>query len=205
MKGNGEDLGSIAGYAFDLSRSLQANVFIYDYSGYGISDGKPTEGNCYSDIRAAFQYLVTEKRIAPRRIVLIGRSLGSGPTIDIAASLGKNCGGVIIISGLCSCLRIALGDMYRSPRFDMFRNIDKVQKIVVPIFFTHGKLDKVVPIGHGIALCQKSKYPLLPLWVKDASHNNLESTRFKDQVFSRYSEVLVEFSRWQGSTILVEK
>ena len=188
-------MGSVAGYASDLSKSLGVNVFIYDYSGYGLSEGRPSEGNCYADIRAAYQYLVTEKRISPNRIVLAGRSIGSGPTIDIAVALGQSCGGVIIISGLCSCLRIAFGDMLKTPRFDMFRNIDKVQKISVPMFFTHGWLDKVVPIDHGMALCKRAKYPLLPLWIKDAGHNNLESSRFKQIVFSRYSEVLDDFYR----------
>lgn len=139
---------------------------------------------------------MAEKRILPSRILLFGRSLGSGPTIDLAARLGKSCGGVVLISGLASCLRVVLGSSHKSLKFDMFQNIDKIDKILVPVFCVHGTLDNVVPFEHGLELCRKAKYPLLPLWVRDAGHNNLESPRFQEKVFSRYSGVLKEFDRW---------
>lgn len=42
----------------------------YDYSGYGISEGEPSEEACYADIEAAFTYLVNVKKIPPSRVIL---------------------------------------------------------------------------------------------------------------------------------------
>lgn len=190
-------MGSLASYAVDLSTYLRANVLIYDYSGYGMSEGKPSEANCYADIRAAYSYLICEKRLDPGQIILFGRSLGSGPTVDIATSLGRECGGVVLISGLTSCFRVGLRNVSKTSKFDMFANIDKINNIVVPVFIVHGTLDSVIPLDHGRELCQKSKYPLLPLWVQDAGHNNLEGPRFQRAIFERYSEVLKEFQKWK--------
>ncbi|CAN8074389.1 unnamed protein product [Agarophyton chilense] len=194
--GNGEDLGVTASYALQLSNTLNTSVLCYDYSGYGISTGKASETNCYADIRAAYSYLVRHRRIAPDRILLFGRSLGSGPTIDLAATLGPDLGGVVLIAPLLSCVRVVFNSVPTTPNFDMFANIDKIHRVHVPIFCVHGMVDNVVPFSHGLQLTRRARFPLEPLWIRDASHNNLESSRFQYEVFLRYMTVLQEFRRW---------
>lgn len=49
---------------------LQVNVLAYEYSGYGKSEGTVSEDNCYADIRAAYDYLTTQKKTPPQQIVL---------------------------------------------------------------------------------------------------------------------------------------
>lgn len=49
---------------------LQVNVLAYEYSGYGKSEGTVSEDNCYADIRAAYDYLTTQKQIPSEQIVL---------------------------------------------------------------------------------------------------------------------------------------
>lgn len=49
---------------------LQVNVLAYEYSGYGKSEGTVSEDNCYADIRAAYDYLTTQKKTPPEQIVL---------------------------------------------------------------------------------------------------------------------------------------
>lgn len=197
MQGNGEDLGVTAPYAVELSQSLKTSVLCYDYTGYGLATGKPSESNCYSDIRAAYTYLVSNMRIPPKRILLFGRSLGSGPTVHLAASLKANLGGVVLIAPLTSCVRVVFNSVPSTPRFDMFPNIDKIHDILVPVFCVHGMVDNVVPFNHALQLTRRARYPLEPLWIRDASHNNLESSRFQYQVFLRYMTVLQQFRRWQ--------
>lgn len=170
-------------------------MLCYDYSGYGLSTGKSSEANCYADIDAAYNYLTTEKRIPPKRIVLFGRSLGSGPTVELASRLGRNLAGVVLIAALTSCVRV----VFNSPstlKFDMFANIDKIHRIGVPVFCVHGMLDDVVPFAHGVELARRARYPLEPLWIRGGGHNNLEGTRFQYEVFLRYMKVLAEFRRW---------
>lgn len=49
---------------------LQVNVLAYEYSGYGKSEGTVSEDNCYADMRAAYDYLTTQKKTPPKQIVL---------------------------------------------------------------------------------------------------------------------------------------
>lgn len=181
----------------ELSSSLKTSVLCYDYSGYGVSTGKPSEANCYADIRAAYSYLISEKRIAPNRIVLFGRSLGSGPTVDLAVSLGTNLAGVVLIAALTSCVRVVFSNASHTAKIDMFANVDKIARVQVPVFCVHGMVDEVVPFNHGLELCRRARYPLEPLWIRGAGHNNLESSKFQYEVFLRYMKVLEEFRRWR--------
>ena len=56
---------------------LGLNVFIFDYRGYGVSEGVPTEAGTYRDAEAARRYLVETRGLVPEHIVYFGRSLGA--------------------------------------------------------------------------------------------------------------------------------
>jgi len=99
--GNAEDVGLSLSYLDHLSRCCDCNVLAYEYCGYSIADGESTETNCYECIDAAYRYLVEGQKefrssgrqlavVNPSRIVLFGRSLGTGPTVDLAARLLSN-------------------------------------------------------------------------------------------------------------------
>ena len=93
--GNAEDLGDIRPWLEDLRRS-GFNVFAYDYQGYGASQGKPTEKTAYEDENAAYDYLTLTLKTPPDRIIVFGRSVGTGPAVHLAARrplavfVGKN-------------------------------------------------------------------------------------------------------------------
>lgn len=59
-----------------LIHSLDCNLLIFDYQGYGLSQGTPSEAATYADVEAAWTLLVRDKKIEPERIILWGRSLG---------------------------------------------------------------------------------------------------------------------------------
>jgi len=63
---------------------LPVNIFIFDYRGFGRSDGSPTEHGVYLDAEAAYDFLVREKNIAPGEMVLFGRSLGGAVAVELA-------------------------------------------------------------------------------------------------------------------------
>lgn len=60
-------------------------VFSYDYSGYGMSTGKPSEKNLYADVDAAWVALRTKYGISPENVILYGQSIGTVPTVDLAS------------------------------------------------------------------------------------------------------------------------
>ena len=65
-----------------LSHGFQ--VFIYDYRGYGKSNGSPSRKGLYLDGLAAYDFLVKKRGISPDRIILFGRSLGAAVATEIA-------------------------------------------------------------------------------------------------------------------------
>ena len=82
--GNGEDLGMIENAISPLVEEGYTCVS-YDYPGYGHSSGKPSEQGCYEAIDAVFTKLIQDDEIYKSRIVLWGRSLGTGPSCYLAA------------------------------------------------------------------------------------------------------------------------
>ncbi|ETV68124.1 hypothetical protein H257_15859 [Aphanomyces astaci] len=177
--GNAEDLGMVYDWFREVSRRINVNVMAYDYTGYGISLGIPSEEAVYSDIEAAFAYLVNVKKTRPEHILLYGRSLGTGPSCYLAAKqsrLQAPVGGVVLQSPLLSIYRVAFQFRF-SLLGDMFCNIDHVGHIESPVTIIHGTRDEVIPFWHGEELfvaCQAA-WRSLPLWVQDAGHNNIEA------------------------------
>src|SRR6478735_2907859 len=75
--GNAEDLGDDRYWLDDL-RHAGFSVFAYDYEGYGTSEGKPGEKAAYEDATAAYEFLAVDLKTPPDRIIIFGRSVGSG-------------------------------------------------------------------------------------------------------------------------------
>mmetsp|Transcript_17177 Transcript_17177/g.28544 ORF Transcript_17177/g.28544 Transcript_17177/m.28544 type:complete len:291 (+) Transcript_17177:327-1199(+) len=177
--GNAEDLGMIYDWFNDLARVLRVNIMGYDYTGYGKSNGVPTETNCYADIEAAFRYLLEVRRIQPEQVVLYGRSLGSGPSCYLAAKTareGRSVGGVILQSPLLSAYRVAFNFRF-TMMGDRFPNINYAPHIRCPVFIIHGTQDEVVPFWHGqdLFLALSQPWRAKPFWVEGAGHNNIEA------------------------------
>jgi hypothetical protein len=74
--GNAVDLGQMSSFYYGLGSRLECNIFTYDYSGYGASEGRPSENNLYADIEAAWNALRSKYGISPSNIVLYGQSIG---------------------------------------------------------------------------------------------------------------------------------
>jgi len=128
---NAEDLGLMFGWLKCLSRRLNVNVLAYDYTGYGESDGSPSEEHCYADIDAAYEHLVTFRDIPPQHIVLYGRSVGSGPATFLASKLaneGEKLGGLILECPFKSVLRV-VADVGCTMMSDRFPNIDRISSV----------------------------------------------------------------------------
>ena len=73
--GNGGNIGNRVSY-LPIFKDLGLATFLFDYRGYGKSEGKPSEEGTYNDVEAAWQYLTQEKQIPPQKIIIYGESLG---------------------------------------------------------------------------------------------------------------------------------
>lgn len=83
--GNAGNMGHRLHNASGIFHTLQCNLLMVEYRGYGLSSGVPTEKGLYADARAAIDYLFTRHDLDLNQIVLFGRSLGGAVAIDLAA------------------------------------------------------------------------------------------------------------------------
>ena len=166
--GNGEDLADIFPWLQTLNRRGY-NVLAVDYPGYGLTEGKPCEDACYVAVDAAYKHLTQLLNIPPSRILAYGRSLGSGPAIDLATR--EALGGLIIDGAFTSTFRTVT--RVRLLPWDVFDNLPKMPFVRCPILSLHGGRDRVVPYAHAQKLYAAATAPRQRLWEPEAGHNDL--------------------------------
>ena len=182
--GNAEDLSLVLPFVKQVCKSTGCTVIAYDYIGYSISEPRdrgPSERGCYEAIDAALAFAASEGggRFPPEQVVLYGRSLGSGPTIDLSSRLGDRLAGTILMSPLSSAVRTQLGEFSSRllSQMDIFKSIHKVGRIKCPTLIMHGEADGVVPCSNGRALWDRlppeAKNGIEPWWCKARGHNDM--------------------------------
>ena len=167
--GNAVDLGDMEPFMKRAATNLNCTMVGYDYPGYGTSEGKPSEESVSKSIQAVYKHLIS-KDIKDKKIIIWGRSVGSGPATLIAYE--KPVAGLILESPFISAFRVVT--RYRILPFDRFPNIDRIAEVDCPVLIIHGRLDQVIPFYHGEAIYEEAKYPKYFLWLDNAGHNNVE-------------------------------
>ncbi|KAF3431650.1 hypothetical protein FNV43_RR26381 [Rhamnella rubrinervis] len=170
--GNAADLGQMHHIFTELSLHLGVNLMGYDYSGYGQSNGKPSEQDTYADIEAAYKCLEEKYGVKEEDIILYGQSVGSGPALELAIRL-PHLRAVILHSPILSGLRV-MYPVKRTFWFDIYKNIDKIPFVNCPVLVIHGTEDEVVDFSHGKQLWELCREKYEPLWLKGGNHCNLE-------------------------------
>ena len=170
--GNAEDL---AGHCDVLYEGLDANALLINYRGYGQSEGTPSQADMVADCIELFDRFCTEKNIAPENVFLMGRSLGSGVAVQVAAARAQ-AGGIILVTPYESIADIAkfqypwlpIERILRHP----FRSIDLAPDIQMPALFLLAASDEVIPVESGQKLSKAWDGPkeiiTLPM-----GHNNI--------------------------------
>ncbi|XP_037462274.1 alpha/beta hydrolase domain-containing protein 17B-like [Triticum dicoccoides] len=145
----------------------------YDYSGYGRSSGKASEANTFADIESAYKCLVEVYGTREEDIVLYGQSVGSGPTVDLAAHL-HHIRAVVLHSPILSGLRV-MYSVKKTYWFDIYKNIEKIPLVKCPVLVIHGTSDDVVDFSHGKRIWELGQQKYEPLWIEGGDHCNLET------------------------------
>lgn len=172
--GNACDLGQVYDYCKHLSETLSVNVIAYDYTGYGISKGVPSEKGCIDSLKSVYNFVVEENPNA--EIILLGSSVGTGPTIKFASELGESnqLMGVILIAPYTSIIGVVSEKLAKLVwMIDMFRNIDNIGDIICKILIFHGTNDNVIPYDHAVKLHAKCSSSRL-VTLRGGDHHNLD-------------------------------
>lgn len=154
------------------------NVLLFDYRGYGASEGDAEkETGLYADGDAAVAFVVENKRVSPDRIILYGQSLGTTVVADVASR--HKVGAVIIESGLSSASSIAghalpwLPGALHSLAKNRFESAQKMTRVKSPVLISHGDPDPVLPTSEARVLFAAANEPKKLLIFPGAGHNVL--------------------------------
>lgn len=142
---------------------LGMNVLIVDYRGYGQSSGKPGEAGTFGDARAAWSYLVEQRRLPPGRIVIFGRSLGGAVGAWLASRPDVAPAGVIIESCFSSGLDMGR-QLYPVLPVRLITRIyypvrEYVTNIRVPVLVAHSRHDEIIPFSMGQTIFDAAPEP----------------------------------------------
>lgn len=182
--GNAEDMGQTRAFTQFIADELGVNVLSYDYVGYGLSSrGCTSEGNMNEAIEAVYQYAVYDLAIPEKDIVLMGRSIGTAPTVFLASRRHCDARGTILISPLASGVRTLARPRCGAALQKMLDgvfcpSIQYIEKVRAPVCIIHGAKDSVVPVHNAEEL--HAAVPLQwrqpALYVPGAGHNDLVHT-----------------------------
>lgn len=121
-----------------------------------------------------------------QRILVYGRSIGTGPTTYLAANAPVR--GVVLQAPMASIFRILFDLRFTLPG-DQFANTDRIGRVEAPVCIVHGTNDEIVPVWHGVQLFQKLRRPVEPLWVAGGDHNDLDTAAVLRRVRGFLSEL----------------
>ena len=175
--GNAGNISSRLGNLEQLHDRLGVNVFLFDYRGYGQSQGTPSERGLYLDAEAARAYLNSRGDVRSDRIVYFGRSLGGAVAVNLAVH--QPAYGLILESTFPSISFVARQAYPVLPpwfvrlilraRYDALSNIAGV---AVPMLILHGDKDDVVPLDAGRRLFEAAREPKQFHVIPGAGHND---------------------------------
>ncbi|TKR58854.1 hypothetical protein L596_030243 [Steinernema carpocapsae] len=162
----------------DICDFLNCDMFGFDYSGFGMSEGRPTESTVYRDIESAFAYVCQTFGYTPEDVIPLGFSMGTATSIHLASTVPE-IKAMILIAPFTSVLRVVVRSptLERTPGIDKFRSVEKVDKVEAFTLVCHGTKDYIVPLSHGEYIYEKLKNKASPLWVEDASHQGIYCDR----------------------------
>ena len=157
-----------------LNRKVGVSVLIFDYRGYGRSEGSPNEKGILADARAARNWLAKREKIAESDVVMMGESIGGAVAVDLAAKDGARA--LVLESTFDSIREVA---SYHFPWLPVrwlmqtkLNSIDKIGDYHGPLLQSHGDTDTVVPLKYGQRLFRAANEPKKWILLHRHDHND---------------------------------
>jgi fermentation-respiration switch protein FrsA (DUF1100 family) len=173
--GNAGNIGHRVDNLAELHARLGVSIFIFDYRGYGRSEGTPSERGTYLDAQAALDYLESRQDLAGHKTVLFGRSLGCAIAAEAAT---RNEAYALVLESPYTSVRAMARRVYPfipgigllvSTKYDC---LAKVKNVHIPIMVLHGDRDEIVPFDMGRELFEAANPPKRFYTIEGAGHND---------------------------------
>ena len=144
-----------------IFNALNLDTLIFDYRGYGRSEGKVSEQGTYRDGEAAWRYLTEKRGIAAAEIVIFGRSLGAAIAAYVASR--HKPGALILESGFVSVPEMAAALYPWLPARRLARikypTGGYLQAVSCPVLVVHSRDDEIIPFDQGRKLVEIASEP----------------------------------------------
>lgn len=144
-----------------IYHQLDLSVFIIDYRGYGLSEGRPSEQGTYRDAESAWHYLTKDKHIPGKQIVIYGESLGGAVAAHLAGNVKA---GALVLESVFTSV-VAMGKHYY-PYLPVkllvrikYPTINYLSQVQYPVLIIHSPHDDIVPYQHGEKLYEAANDP----------------------------------------------
>lgn len=145
----------------EMFSRLGLDVFIYDYRGYGKSQGSPNEEGLYIDAQAAYKYLLDKRNLNEKSIVIYGKSLGGNIAIELCSKVRP--AALITDSAFTSAMDMGKKlfpfipiRWFISVKYDA---LSRIKEITIPKLIIHSEDDEIIPFQHGKRLYEASPEP----------------------------------------------
>ena len=188
--------------SINLFRILGLNCFIFDYRGYGNSQGKPSEEGTYLDVMAAYKWLTEEKKTSPENIIIFGRSLGGSIAAHLASKVEAR---ALVIEGTFTSY-VDIGRKFYPympvrwfARFS-YETIDYVKNVNCPVMLIYSRNDEIVPFEFGLELYEAANEPKEFVEIF-GSHNDsfLVSGEIYQRAWTKWLQFLKEYKSQAAS------
>lgn len=157
---------------------LGVSVFIYDYAGYGQSEGSPSLPGVVDDGIGAFDYLVNTLKIAPEHIIIMGESIGTGVSCQV--SVARKCKALILQSAFTNLRDVGRSKiwwlkLYPDALFpsQMLDSAQVLNKEHAPLLILHGQQDQIIPIDNCRSLFAQATESKRMVEMPNCGHNDM--------------------------------
>lgn len=170
--GNAGNISHRLEYLSMLHR-LGYSSFILDYRGYGKSSGSPSEQGTYRDAEAAWRHLTVTRKIEPRRIALLGESLGGAVAAQLASDQPP---AALVLASVFTSVPDVGAEVYPFlpvrllSRFN-YNTRAYLKEVEAPVLIAHSREDEIIPYRHGQALFEAAREPKVFLEMR-GGHND---------------------------------
>jgi fermentation-respiration switch protein FrsA (DUF1100 family) len=188
--GNAGNLSYRRGAVADWLVHFGESVLIFDYPGFGRSEGSPTEAGCYAAAEGAYRWLSEKQGIEAERIIIYGKSLGGGVAVNLAERFPHR---ALVLANTFTSLPDLAQKLYpwlpaRWLTRSQFNSIDRITRCNRPVFVTHGDCDGLIPCTMGERLHEAANSPKFYLPLPGMDHNLILPPEF----YARLKKFLVE-------------
>jgi fermentation-respiration switch protein FrsA (DUF1100 family) len=180
----------------ELLYKMGFNVFIYDYEGFGMSDGESTESAIYSDAQAALQYICSRNDVNTSKIVLYGFSLGCVAAVNLASTSFPPLALVLESPFASTTNLLQSGTLLDIPSSFVMRgeynNAEKIKRVHAPLLLLHGENDTFIDIDkNSQVIYDNANKPKVFIRVPGANHSDIPEIMGEQKYISTISNFIL--------------